>query len=90
MRLKTSQQKKLADRNQNILERYQSRQTHHEPAAVFRPKPEMPHRALTCSKAVQSAILKTGKIAADRLFIIKPKAAGPSAKGGTRANLSLN
>ena len=42
------------------------------------------------AQAVQSAILKTGTIAAERLFIITPKPAGASAKGESRVNLSLN
>ena len=42
------------------------------------------------AQAVQSAILKPGKIAAERLVITTPKAASPSAKGETRANLSLD
>jgi translation initiation factor 1 (eIF-1/SUI1) len=42
------------------------------------------------AQAVQSAILKSGKIAAERLFIVTPKSASPAAKGETRANLSLN
>ena len=42
------------------------------------------------AEAVQSAILKSGKIAAERLFLVTPKPASPSAKGETRANLSLN
>ena len=42
------------------------------------------------AQAVQSAIFKTGKIAAERLVIAAPKAASPSARGETRANLSLD
>ena len=42
------------------------------------------------AEAVQAAILKTGKIAAERLFIVTPKPASPAAKGETRANLSLS
>jgi len=42
------------------------------------------------AQAVQSAILKTEKIASERLFIVTPKPASPSAKGETRANLSLS
>jgi hypothetical protein len=42
------------------------------------------------AQAVQSTILQTGKVAADRLFIVAPKSAGTSAKGEHRVNLSLD
>ena len=42
------------------------------------------------AEAVQAAIPKTGKIAAERLFISTPKPGSPAAKGETRANLSLS
>ena len=42
------------------------------------------------AQAVQSYILKAGKVAPDRLFIITPKSVAGSAKGETRANLSLD
>jgi hypothetical protein len=42
------------------------------------------------AEAVQSAILKSGKVAAERLFIVAPKPAASMTKGETRANLSLN
>jgi hypothetical protein len=42
------------------------------------------------AQAVQAAILKTGKVAADRLFIVTPKPARANAKGECRVNLSLN
>ena len=42
------------------------------------------------AEAVQSAILKTGKVAADRLFIVAPKPARAGAKGESRVNLSLD
>ena len=41
------------------------------------------------AQAVQSAILKTGKVTPERLFIVAPKAAAAAAKGETRVNLSL-
>ena len=41
------------------------------------------------AQAVQSCILKTGQVAPERLFIITPKPSATSAKGETRANLSL-
>ncbi|HVM48433.1 MAG TPA: DUF748 domain-containing protein [Candidatus Acidoferrum sp.] len=43
------------------------------------------HRA----EAVQSTILKSGKIAAERLVVAMPKPAGVASKGECRANLSL-
>ena len=43
------------------------------------------HRA----EAVQSTILKSGKIAAERLVVAMPKPAGVATKGECRANLSL-
>jgi hypothetical protein len=42
------------------------------------------------AQAVQSSILKTEKVAAERLFIIAPKSAGTSPKGEHQVNLSLN
>jgi hypothetical protein len=42
------------------------------------------------AQAVQAAILKTGKVAADRLFIVTPKSPSATAKGESRVNLSLN
>jgi hypothetical protein len=42
------------------------------------------------AEAVLSFILQSGKITADRLFIVTPKAAGASAKGQSRVNLSLS
>jgi hypothetical protein len=42
------------------------------------------------AQAVQSCILKTGKVAPDRLFVVTPKSPAVSAKGETRANLSLD
>ena len=42
------------------------------------------------AQAVQSSILKTGQVAAERLFIIAPKPAAASAAGEPRANLSLD
>jgi hypothetical protein len=42
------------------------------------------------AQAVESYILKTGKVAPERLFIITPKSAGASAAGEPRANLSLD
>jgi hypothetical protein len=42
------------------------------------------------AQAVQAFILKTGKIAADRLFITSPKPTSPAPKGEARANLSLS
>ena len=42
------------------------------------------------AQAVQSFILKTGKVAPERLFIVTPKPAAAAAKGETRANLSLD
>jgi hypothetical protein len=43
-------------------------------------------RALT----VQGFILQSGKVTADRLFIVTPKSTGVLAKGQSRVNLSLN
>ncbi len=40
--------------------------------------------------AVQTAILKDGKISADRVYIVTPKTASQAGKGETRANLSLD
>ena len=42
------------------------------------------------AQAVQSAILQTRKVAADRLFIVASKSTGPTSKGESRVNLSLN
>jgi hypothetical protein len=42
------------------------------------------------AQAVQSCILKTEKVAAERLFIVAPKSGGTPAKGEHRVNLSLN
>jgi hypothetical protein len=42
------------------------------------------------AQAVQAFILKTGQVAAERLFIVVPKSVGASAKGEHRVNLSLN
>ena len=42
------------------------------------------------AQAVQSWILKTGKVAPERLFIITPKSAAAPAAGEPRANLSLD
>ena len=42
------------------------------------------------AQAVQSFILQSGKVTADRLFIVTPKSTGASAKGQSRVNLSLN
>jgi len=42
------------------------------------------------AQAVQACILKTGKVAPERLFIVTPKSVAASAKGETRANLSLD
>jgi hypothetical protein len=42
------------------------------------------------AQTVQSYILKTEKVAAERLFIVAPKSAGASAKGEHRVNLSLD
>jgi hypothetical protein len=40
--------------------------------------------------AVQAFILQSGKVTADRLFIITPKSTGASAKGQSRVDLSLD
>ena len=40
--------------------------------------------------AVQAFILQSGKVTADRLFIITPKSTGASAKGRSRVDLSLD
>ncbi len=42
------------------------------------------------AQTVQTYLLKTEKITADRLFIIAPKSTAAAAKGEARANLSLN
>jgi hypothetical protein len=42
------------------------------------------------AQTVQSYILKSGQVATERLFIVAPKSAGPSAKGERRVNLSLD
>ena len=42
------------------------------------------------AQTVQSCILKSGQVATERLFIVAPKSAGPSAKGVRRVNLSLD
>jgi hypothetical protein len=42
------------------------------------------------ARAVQSRILQSGQVAAERLFIVTPKSAGASVKGEHRVNLSLN
>lgn len=42
------------------------------------------------AQAVQASILKTGRVAPERLFIVTPKPAAAAAKGETRANLSLD
>ncbi|MGO8929415.1 MAG: DUF748 domain-containing protein [Limisphaerales bacterium] len=42
------------------------------------------------AQAVQSWILQSGKVTADRLFIAMPKSTGVSAKGQSRVNLSLD
>jgi hypothetical protein len=42
------------------------------------------------AQAVQSFLLKTGKVTPDRLFIVAPKPAAAAAKGETRSNLSLD
>jgi hypothetical protein len=42
------------------------------------------------AQAVQSCILQSGKVTADRLFIVTPKSTGASAKGQSRVNFSLN
>ena len=42
------------------------------------------------AQAVQSSILKTEKVEAERLFIVAPKSVGTSAKGEHRVNLSLD
>jgi hypothetical protein len=42
------------------------------------------------TQAVQAFILQTGKVTADRLFIVTLKSAGASAKGRSQVNLSLN
>jgi hypothetical protein len=42
------------------------------------------------AQAVQAFILQTGKVTADRLFIVTLKSAGASAKGRSQVNLSLN
>jgi hypothetical protein len=42
------------------------------------------------AQAVQSAILKPGKVAPERLFIVAPKPAAAAAKGEPRVNLSLD
>jgi hypothetical protein len=41
------------------------------------------------AQSVRSYILKTGQVGPERLFIVAPKSAGPSAKGDHRVNLSL-
>jgi hypothetical protein len=40
--------------------------------------------------AVQAFILQSGKVTAERLFIVTPKSTGASAKGQSRVNLSLD
>jgi len=42
------------------------------------------------AQAVQAFLLQSGKITAERLFIVTPKSTGASAKGQSRVNLSLN
>ena len=42
------------------------------------------------AEAVQTVILKDGKISADRLFIVTPKTAAQAGKGEAKANLSLD
>ena len=42
------------------------------------------------AQAVQSCILKTGKVAPERLFIVTPKSGGRRRQRETRANLSLD
>ena len=42
------------------------------------------------SQAVQALILQSGKVTADRLFIVTPKATGAATKGQSRVDLSLN
>jgi hypothetical protein len=44
----------------------------------------------TRAQKVQSLLLKTGKITADRLFLLTPKPAAETTKGESRVNLSLN
>jgi hypothetical protein len=39
---------------------------------------------------VQAFILQSGKVTAERLFIVTPKSTGASAKGQSRVNLSLD
>jgi len=40
--------------------------------------------------AVQAFILQSGKVTAERLFIVTPKSTGASAKGRSRVDLSLD
>jgi len=42
------------------------------------------------AQAVQSFILQSGKVTAERLFIVTPKSTGATAKGQSRVNLSLS
>jgi hypothetical protein len=42
------------------------------------------------AQAVQSFILQSGKVTAERLFIVTPKSAEAAAKGQSRVNLSLS
>jgi hypothetical protein len=42
------------------------------------------------AKRVQKYLLDTGKVTADRLFILAPKPVSPTAKGQSRANMSLD
>jgi hypothetical protein len=42
------------------------------------------------AKAVQAGLLSSGKVAAERLFLVAPKTPDASYKGDARVNLSLN
>ncbi|MDB6027353.1 MAG: uncharacterized protein JWM68_3576 [Verrucomicrobiales bacterium] len=42
------------------------------------------------ARKVQGALLKTGKLGAERLFLLAPKTVDSSSKGETRVNLTLN
>lgn len=42
------------------------------------------------SEAVQKFLLGTGKVTADRLFLIAPKPVDPTVKGEARATFSLD
>ena len=49
---------------------------------------ELRHIQEAC--AMQSFILQSGQVTANRLFIVTPKSTGPSVKRQSRVNLSLS